>query len=63
MSSASNHKRRSRRGYKLTCSSMAPSNSPLISRGKREQRKAFREYMKNLKERFTPTVTRPRKEG
>lgn len=61
MSSASNHKKRSRRGYKLTRSSMAPSNSPLISRGKREQRKAFREYMKKLKERFTPTVTRPRK--
>lgn len=63
MSSASNHKKRSRRGYKLTRSSMAPSNSPLISRDKYAQRKAFREYMKKLKERFAPAVTRPRKEG
>lgn len=58
MSSASNHKKRSRRGYKLTRSVMAPSNSPLISRGKREQRKAFRVFMAKLFQR-----TNPRKEG
>ena len=63
MSSATNHKRRSRRGYKLTRSGMAPSNSPLISRDKYAKRKAFREYMKKLAERFAPTVTKPRKEG
>lgn len=58
MSSASNHKRRSRRGYKLTRSSMAPSHSPLISRGKYEQRKSFRDFMAKMFQR-----TNPGKEG
>ena len=33
MSSASNHKKRSRRGYKMTRSFLAPKNSPLIITG------------------------------
>lgn len=45
MSSATNHKKRSRRGYKMQRSVLAPANSPLISRDKYEQRKSFREFM------------------
>ena len=59
MSYAINHKKRSRRGYKMQRSVLAPGNSPLISRDKYEQRKSFREYMKKVKQRFT--VTRSRK--
>ncbi len=61
MSSAINHKKRSRRGYKMQRSVLAPANSPLISRDKYEQRKSFRDFMRSLKKRFT--VTRSRKEG
>ena len=59
MSSAINHKKRSRRGYKMQTRFLAPSNSKLISQDKHEQHKSFREYMKKVKQRFT--VTRSRK--
>jgi hypothetical protein len=58
MSSATNHKKRSRRDYKMQRSVLAPSNSPLISRDKREQRKSFREFMAKMFRR-----TNKRKEG
>lgn len=48
MSSANNHKKRSRRGYKMQRSVLAPANSPLISRDKYKQRKAFREFMAKI---------------
>jgi hypothetical protein len=48
MSSATNHKKRSRRGYKMQRSVLAPANSPLISRDKYEQRRKFREFIKKM---------------
>lgn len=48
MSSAINHKKRSRRGYKMLKSCLAPGNSPLISRDKYEQRKSFRDFMAKM---------------
>ena len=48
MSSATNHKKRSRRGYKMQRTVLAPQQSPLISREKKEQRKTFRTFMKKL---------------
>lgn len=48
MSSAINHKKRSRRGYKMQRSVLAPGNSPLISRDKYQQRKAFWEFMAKM---------------
>lgn len=48
MSSAINHKKRSRRGYKMQRTVLAPGNSPLISRDKYERRKTFREFMAGL---------------
>lgn len=48
MSSAINHKKRSRRGYQMQKSFLAPKQSPLISRDKYERRKAFRKFMAKL---------------
>lgn len=48
MSSAINHKKRSRRGYKMQRTYLAPSNSPMISTDKKERRKTFREFMAKL---------------
>ena len=58
MSSAINHKKRSRRGYKMQQSFLAPKSSPLISQSKYEQRKSFRETMAKLFRRMNK-----RKEG
>ena len=48
MSSAINHKKRSRRGYQQR-KIMAPAHSPLIAADKYAQRKRFREFVKRLK--------------
>ena len=48
MSSAINHKKRSRRGYKMQRSVLAPQNSPMISIDKKAQRKKFRETMAKM---------------
>lgn len=48
MSSAINHKKRSRRGYKMQKSYLAPKHSPLISNTMKEQRRAFREFMAKM---------------
>ena len=58
MSSATNHKKRSRRGYKMQRSVLAPSNSPLISTDKKEQRREFRKFMAKMFKRMNS-----RKEG
>ena len=58
MSSAINHKKRSRRGYKMQRSVLAPHNSPLISTDKKEQRRNFREFMAKMFKR-----TNSRKDG
>lgn len=58
MSSSINHKKRSRRGYKMQKTILAPSNSPLISRDKYKQRKSFREFMAKMFQR-----TNNRKDG
>ena len=58
MSSAINHKKRSRRGYKMQKTVLAPGNSPLISRDKYNQRKTFREFMAKMFQR-----TNSRKDG
>jgi hypothetical protein len=49
MSSAINHKKRSRRGYQQQRKIMAPAHSPLIAADKYAQRKRFREFVKRLK--------------
>lgn len=49
MSSAINHKKRSRRGYERQRSVLAPAHSPLIAADKYAQRKRFREFVKRLK--------------
>ena len=48
MSSASNHKKRSLRGYKMQRTVLAPKHSPLISMDKKNQRRAFREFMAKM---------------
>lgn len=48
MSSAINHKKRSRRGYKMQRSVLAPKNSPMISTDKKQKRRAFREFMAKM---------------
>ncbi len=48
MSSAINHKKRSRRGYKMQRTHLAPKQSPMISTYKKEQRRAFREFMAKM---------------
>ena len=48
MSSAMNHKARSRRGYKMQRSVLAPKHSPLISTDKKNQRRKFREFMAKM---------------
>jgi hypothetical protein len=48
MSSAINHKKRSRRGYKMQRTYLAPKHSPLISMDKKQQRKTFRERVQKL---------------
>ena len=58
MSSAINHKKRSRRGYKMQRTYLAPKHSPLISTDKKQQRKTFREFMAKLFRRMNK-----RKEG
>lgn len=49
MSSAINHKKRSRRGYQQQRKIMAPAHSPLIAADKYAQRKRFHEFVKRLK--------------
>jgi hypothetical protein len=49
MSSADNHKKRSRRGYQRQKTILAPTHSPLIAADKYAQRKRFREFVKRLK--------------
>ena len=49
MSSAINHKKRSRRGYRQKRTVLAPAHSPLIAADKYAQRKRFREFVKRLK--------------
>ena len=44
MSSAINHKKRSRRGYQRKRTVLAPSHSPLIAAEKRSLRKLFRHW-------------------
>ena len=48
MSSAINHKKRSRRGYGRQRSVLAPAHSPLIAEDKYAQRKRFREFIKRM---------------
>ena len=48
MSSAINHKKRSRRGYRMQRTYLAPKHSPLISMDKKQQRKSFRERVQKL---------------
>lgn len=48
MSSAINHKKRSRRGYKRQCSVLMPAHSPLIAADKYAQRKRFREFIRRM---------------
>ena len=48
MSSAINHKKRSRRGYTMQRSVLAPKHSPLISMDKKKQRRTFREFMAKM---------------
>lgn len=49
MSSAINHKKRSRRGYKRQRSVLAPAHSPLIAADKYAQRKRFRDWLKKIR--------------
>lgn len=49
MSSAINHKKRSRRGYQRQRTVLAPAHSPLIAADKYAQRKRFREFVKRMK--------------
>lgn len=53
MSSAINHKKRSRRGYSMQKSVLTPKKSPLISRTNYSLRKKFREFLKNFFRRIT----------
>lgn len=48
MSSATNHKKRSRRGYKMQRTYLAPKHSPLISQDNKKKRKLFRYMMSRL---------------
>lgn len=48
MSSADNHKARSRRGYKKTRMIMAPRHSPMIAHDKRRERKIYRSSISQL---------------
>lgn len=48
MSSAINHKKRSRRGYERQRTVLAPAHSPLIAADKYAQRKRFREFIRRM---------------
>ena len=48
MSSAINHKKRSRRGYKMKRTHLAPKSSPLISQYRKNSRRVFGATMAKL---------------